>query len=96
MDQGIARLCRDRQHAEEVLGSRVAVAPLGDVVKQRPDGTLKHRLIQDFKASAVNAASVVEERQVLPRFVDHAHDLATLSALGSSVGVLYLISNTPS
>ena len=90
VDQGFARLCRDRQHAEELLGSQVVVSPLGDVVKQRPDGTLKHRLIQDFKASSVNAASVVEERQVLPRFADHGYDLAKASEAGRSVGVLIL------
>ena len=46
--------------------------------------------MQDFRASSVNAASVVQERQVLPRFAYHGRDIAALSALGSSVGVFVL------
>ena len=90
VDQGFARLCRDREHAESLLGSGIVVSPLGDVVKQRPDGTLKHRLIQDFKASSVNRASAVTERQVLPRFSNHGLDLAKASAAGGDVGVFIL------
>ena len=66
------------------------VTPLGNVVKVKPDLSRKNRLIQDFKASRLNSAATVQERQVLPRFADHGRDLATLSALGSSVGVFVL------
>ena len=90
VDAGFARVCKDMDEAEQYLGKRPLVSPLGNVTKARPDGTLKHRLIQDFRASSVNCASTVSERQVLPRFADHAFDLATLSAFGSSVGVFVL------
>ena len=53
-------------------------APLGNVVKAKPDGTLKHRLIQDLRANLVNAAVRLPERQVLPRGLDHGRDLAVL------------------
>ena len=90
VDLGFARVCKDLDSAERLLGRRPVVSPLGNVVKLKPDLTRKNRLIQDFRASAVNSASVVHERQVLPRFCDHAHDIAALSALGSSVGVFVL------
>ena len=90
VDSGFARLCTDSAEAERWLGQAPVVSPLGNVTKPKPDGTVKNRLIQDFRASSVNAASSVSERQVLPRFVDHARDLAMLSARGSSVGVFVL------
>ena len=62
-------------------------SPLGDVVRIKPDGQIKHRLIQDLRASLVNAASQVPERQVLPRFTDHARDLALASSSGAPMGV---------
>ena len=90
VDNGFARVCRDEDEAAAWLGARPVISPLGNVVKLRPDATRKNRLIQDFRASAVNEASVVQERQVFPRFADHGLDLAALSADGSSVGVFIL------
>ena len=90
VNAGFARICADMDDAEAWLGKRPLISPLGNVTKPKPDGTIKNRLIQDFRASSVNRASTVSERQVLPRFADHAHDLATLSAQGSSVGVFVL------
>ena len=73
------------------LGTRPVPSPLGDVVRLKQDGSVKHRLIQDLKASNVNSASVVPERQVLPRFVDHARDIALLSLGASSeIGVFII------
>ena len=43
-------------------------------------GVAKHRLIQDLRRNLVNDCAAVPERQVLPRFVDHARDLAAASA----------------
>ena len=94
VDAGFARICRDLAEAETFFGQRPLISPLGNVTKVKPDGSLKHRLIQDFRASSVNRASTVSERQVLPRFSDHGLDLAALSAQGASVGALpVLISN---
>ena len=90
IDSSFARLCTDSAEAERWLGKVPVISPLGNVAKFKPDGTMKNRLIQDFRASSVNSASSVSERQVLPRFVDHARDLAMLSARGSSVGVFVL------
>ena len=90
VDDGHALLFSDESAAAEWLGVQPVPSPLGDVVKIKPDGSVKHRLIQDLKASAVNSASVVPERQVLPRFQDHARDLAMTSLQGKGVGVFVI------
>ena len=59
VDQGFATLHVDRDAARGHIGAEVVVSPLGDVTKPKPDGSLKHRLIQDFRASRVNEASVL-------------------------------------
>ena len=46
------------------------------MAKAKPDGELKHRLVQDLRCSRVNELTKLEERQVLPRGEDHAADLA--------------------
>ena len=90
LDMGFAELFVDAAAAESKFGDKVVISPLGDVVKTKLDGTLKHRLIQDFKASEVNGMSVVQERQVLPRFQDHGADLAKASQDGDELGVFIL------
>ena len=90
LDQGFAFLFESLEDAEAWLCSPVVVSPLGDVTKLKPDGRVKHRLIMDLRASEVNRASVVQERQVLPRFGDHARDVALMSKLGEGLGVFVL------
>ena len=41
---------------------------------------MKHRDIQDLRANRVNDAVLLPERQVLPRALDHATDLAVFRA----------------
>ena len=76
VDAGHAILFSDLPSAERWLRHPAVPSPLGDVTKPLADGTTKHRLIMDLRASQVNASSAVSERQVLPRFSDHALDLA--------------------
>ena len=59
VEAGFARIFADQESAEECLGNAVHPAPLGNVTKLRPDGSLKHRLIQDLKANDVNLAAQV-------------------------------------
>ena len=80
-------LFKDLHAAEAWLGSTVVPSPLGNISKVKPDGTTKHRLITDLKASSVNAAAHVPERQVLPRGPDHAQDLADLQLLVDGRGI---------
>ena len=53
-------------------------------------GSIKHRLIQDLRASSVNGASGVGERQGRPRFCDHGRDVALATTEGDEVGVFIL------
>ena len=46
------------------------------MTKAKPDGSLKHRLVQDLRFNRVNELTRLQERQVLPRGEDHAADLA--------------------
>ena len=89
VDSGFGRLYADQAAAEKHLGCEVFPAQLGNVAKQRPDGTMKHRLIMDLRRNRVNDAVILGERQVLPRFVDHAADLARLSLVGD-LGILVI------
>ena len=61
-----------------MLGARVHPAPLGNISKAKDDGSIKHRLIQDLRANSVNEAVRLQERQVLPRGIDHGRDMAVL------------------
>ena len=90
VDAGHALVFESIDTATSWLGTRPVPSPLGDVVRLKPDGSVKHRLIQDLKASSVNSASKVSERQVLPRFVDHARDLALSSQDRSGMGVFVI------
>ena len=53
LDQGFAFLFESAAAASSWLGSPVVVSPLGDVTKVKTDGSTKHRLIMDLKASEV-------------------------------------------
>ena len=86
IEAGFGRLYSSRAEAETALGGPCFPAPLGDVVKLGPNGVAKHRLIQDLRRNGVNACAEIPERQVLPRFVDHAVDLAVASAEAARSG----------
>ena len=93
VDDGFGELFVDRAAAEAALGGTVFPAPLGTVSKAKPDGSWKHRLIQDLRANHVNSAVALPERLVLPRPLEHALDLAELSAgqgsgEGLSIGIV--------
>ena len=75
----MGRLYKDVQDASQAWGKDIHPAPMGNVTTVKGD-KLKHRVIQDLKANGVNSAVVLPERQVLPRGIDHALDMARLSA----------------
>ena len=79
LEKGMGRLYKDAAAASEALGQKIHPAPLGNVTTVKGD-KVKHRVIQDLKANGVNASVVLPERQVLPRGIDHALDMARLSA----------------
>ena len=92
IDAGLGRIFRDKAEAEAWLGQRSHPAPLGNVSKPREDGTVKHRVIQDLRANSVNSTAQIPERQVLPRGLDHAVDMAELAheAAAEDIEVLVL------
>jgi hypothetical protein len=79
LDKGFCRLFSDAEAASSAVGGSVHPAPLGLVSKEKPDGTMKHRIIQDLRRNEVNTAMRLPERTVLPRPIDHAVDVARLS-----------------
>jgi hypothetical protein len=79
VNEGFGLLFADKAAAERFLGGQSHPAPLGNITQQKPNGEVKHRLIQDLKNNSVNKAVVLPERQVLPRPIDHAKDVALLS-----------------
>ena len=80
VEQGFAKLYVDADAAANALGAKVHPAPLGNVAKQKDDGTWKFRSIMDLRANMVNAAVRLPERQVLPRGLDHGRDMAKLNS----------------
>ena len=80
LDAGFGRLFADVADASKHCGVEIHPAPMGNITKELADGSLKHRPIQDLRRNGVNDAVKVPERQVLPRPIDHARDVAELSA----------------
>ena len=66
LNQGFGKLFASRADAERHLGSAIAPAPLGCIIKIREDGSAMHRVILDLRRNALNDASAVPERQILP------------------------------
>ena len=83
IDAGFGMLFESKEDAERYLGQECFPAPLGNVAKEKDDGSFKHRLIQDLKANLVNRTSHVPERAVSPRPLDHALDLAFCAAMAA-------------
>ena len=79
VELGFGELFRDLRHAEHELRARLHPAPMGTIAKAKPDGSTKFRIFQDLRRNRVNSATVITERQVLPRPLDHAVNLAQLS-----------------
>ena len=62
----------ERQHG------KLIISPRGNLSKSKPDGSLKHRGIQDLRRGAANLLAAMFERIVLPRPTDHGWDLYSL------------------
>ena len=93
LEHGYGQLFTDRAAAESFVGEACYPAPLGDVVKAVPGGPDKHRLIQDLRSNGVNDVVSIAERQVLPRFLDHAQSLAEFSQRGPTSVLILDFSN---
>ena len=63
---------------KEMFGDNVVASPLGLVKKWKRDGSLKLRIVNDFRRSGINAFSKMRERLVLPRMIDLIEDTLDL------------------
>ena len=70
---------RSLKEAEDAVGPILPV-PLGNLRKRKRDGSVKGRIIWDFKRGHTNKLVATAERVVLPRGIDHAAGLAQLLA----------------
>ena len=62
----------ERQHG------KLLISPLGNLTKEKDDGSLKHRIIQDLRRGGANLLAELFERVVLPRPNDHGWDMYNL------------------
>ena len=70
------------------LGRKPILSKLACIVKERPDGSTKRRIIMDSKAPSVTDASRKMFRSVLPRLTDMISDLLSLLATSNGRDVL--------
>ena len=62
----------------EQIHAKLILSPLGTLSKFKPDGSLKHRIIQDLRRGGANLLASMFERIVLPRPTDHGWNLYDL------------------
>lgn len=79
VDKGWADQCPSWAQLQEIAGGPPVLNRLGLISKQRPDGSLKHRLVWDLRRSGVNSVVAQGERVVLPRVLDVARDAQRLA-----------------
>ena len=64
------------EEVQSFTGSKeFCVNKIALISKEKPDGTMKHRVIWDFRRSQVNSLIRLGERIVLPRFSDLLEDI---------------------
>ena len=92
IDEYVARgFCHevpDLETAAKELGVEPVLNKLGIVTKTAEDGTVKHRIIWDMKASSANNSCSQAERIVLPRLLDLAEAASHIYRTGGIPWVL--------
>ena len=76
-NKGFTSRYTSRKEAESIHG-KLMLAPLGTISKEKSDGSMKHRIIQDLRRGGANLLAELFERVVLPRPPDHGWDLYSL------------------
>ena len=76
-EKGYAESYSSMAEAELRHGTLI-ISPLGTLSKFKPDGSLKHRIIQDLRTGGSNLLASMLERIVLPRPSDHGWELYSL------------------
>ena len=79
----------DMAEVRRLYGDNVPINRIGLVTKEKPDGTIKHRIIWDYRRSGVNSRSDMPERIVLPDLDDAAKDISDIYNLYGEEAVLF-------
>ena len=77
IDAGLAEFVGTFAEAKKRYGN-IAVSKLACIVKDKPDGSKKVRIVVDLRRSLVNSLVVAPERVVLPRLRDVLDDAVVL------------------
>ena len=76
-EKGFAARYSSLLKAEKQHG-KLIIPPLGNLPKEKPDGSVKHRIIQDLRRGGANLLAAMFKRIVLPQPTDHGWDLYSL------------------
>jgi len=91
-EAGYVEVLGDWSQVQARFGRSVVVSKLAAILKPRADGTLKVRLVIDYRRSGVNAHVRTSERVVLPRLKDAIADAVFLMAsAGGSGGISFFV-----
>lgn len=91
VNAGFGELFESEHEAKLLFGAALRPSPLGTITKEKSDGTMKHRIIQDMRRSSVNGAVRLPVRQVLPRPLDHSRDLSECAPAVHNDNVLHTL-----
>ena len=80
---------------KELVCSRPTVSKLGLIIKEKPDGSQKRRIVVDALRSGANRQAACPERVVLPRPDDVFRSLQDLKAGERELPELYLARGWP-
>ena len=78
---GYATWAADWETVTASVGAGAALTKFGCVQKEKPDGTLKTRLIVDMRRSGINGKMTIRQRVVLPRVTEVATSWQQLRAM---------------
>ncbi len=78
---GYATWAADWEAVTASVGAGAALTKLGCIQKEKPDGTLKTRLIVDMRRSGINGKMTIRQRVVLPRVTEVATSWQQLRAM---------------
>ena len=93
-EAGFLKVLGTWAEVKEFFGCDVVVSKLAAILKTRPDGTLKTRLVVDYRRSGVNSFVKANERVVLPRLRDAlANAIWLMSVDGGSEEVGFFVAD---
>ena len=77
--RGWANAYHSKEALDAAIGDKYPINKLALISKEKPDGSMNHRIIWDYKRSGVNGLSTQRERIVFPTVIDFISDTQDLS-----------------